>query len=94
MLRGVLIAVGVVCVLCALVALATGAFPPAAVFGVAGLMLVAGTLFERVTYKKMHVEPQGADWVRTPERFVDQSSGKPVTVYIEPTTGERHYVQE
>ena len=36
----------------------------------------------------------GAGWQRTAERFVDDATDKPVTVYIEPATGERSYVQE
>ncbi len=94
MLRGALIAIGVVSVLCGLIALATGLFPPAAIFSIWGLLLLIGTLFERVVYKRVEPERPGADWQRTPERFIDEATGKPVTVYIEPGTGERRYVHE
>ena len=93
-LRAILIAVGAVALLCGLIALATGAFPPAAIFGVWGVLLVIGTVFERVTYKPTHAEAPGAGWVRTGERFVDDSSGRNITVYIEPKSGERRYVFE
>ena len=93
-LRGVLIAIGVVCVLCGLVALATGVFPPAAIFAFWGIVILIGTVFERVIYKKTQATPPGAGWVRTSERFVDDATGKPITVYIEPSSGERQYVEE
>ena len=94
MLRGVLIAIGVVALLCGLIALASGAFPPAAIFGIWGILLVVGTVFERVTYKETHADTPGAGWVRTAERFIDDTTGRNITVYIEPKTGERRYVQE
>ena len=94
MMRGILIAIGVVALLCGLIALATGAFPPAAIFGIWGILLVIGTVFERVTYKRTHTTAPGAGWERTAERFVDDATGHPITVYIEPKTGERRYVQE
>lgn len=94
MLRSVLVAIGVVSVLCGLIALATGLFPPAAIFGFWGILLLIGTLFERVIYKPVEQSRPGADWQRTPERFIDETSGKQVTVYIQPETGERRYVQE
>jgi uncharacterized membrane protein HdeD (DUF308 family) len=93
-LRAILIAVGVVALLCGLIALATGAFPPAAIIGVWGVLLLIGTVFERVAYKQTHTEAPGAGWVRTAERFVDDATGQNITVYIEPKSGERRYVQE
>jgi uncharacterized membrane protein HdeD (DUF308 family) len=94
MLRNFVIGCGLLALLCGLVALATGAFPPAAVFGFWGILLVIGTVFERVIYKRIDPTRPGAGWQRTPERFIDDTTGKPVTVYIEPATGERQYVQE
>jgi uncharacterized membrane protein HdeD (DUF308 family) len=93
-LRGILIAIAIVSILCGLVALATGAFPPAAIFAVWGVLLVVGTVFERVIYKKTMTQAPGAGWVRTTERFIDDATGKPITVYVEPATGERQYIEE
>ena len=93
-LRGFLIAVAIVCILCGLVALATGTFPPAAIFAFWGVLLVIGTVFERVIYKPTKARPPGPGWVRTTERFFDDSSGKAITVYVEPATGERQYIEE
>ena len=40
------------------------------------------------------VENLPSNAVRTDERFIDETTGKPVTVYVDPVTGERSYVQE
>ena len=54
--------------------------------------LVAGVVFERGRYKPAVDRPPGPGWVATDERFIDPASGKPVTVYYQPETGERRYV--
>ena len=94
MLRNAVIAVGSLCLLGGLVALVTGAFPPAVVFILWGVVIVLGTVFERVIYKRVLAVRPGPGWERTTERFIDDRTGKPVTVYIEPKTGERAYIQE
>ncbi len=93
-MRNVLVAAGVVCILCGLIAFATGLFPPAAIFGIWGALLVLGILFERVIYKPIETLHPGPGWERTGERFVDDTTGKPVTVYFEPKSGRRAYVQD
>ena len=93
-LRGAVIAVGVLCLLGGLVALVTGICPPAFVFIMWGVVIVAGTVFERVIYKRILAARPGPGWERTTERFIDDQTGKPVTVYIEPKTGERAYIHE
>ena len=92
--RAILIVIGVLCVLGGLVALATGAFPPAAIFACWGVLILIGTVFERVIYKKTQAAPPGAGWVRTQERFLDDTTGKPITVYVQPASGERQYIEE
>jgi hypothetical protein len=57
-----------------------------------GLILVGAALVERWRYKRIAVGAPGAGWVATVERFVDPESGKLVTVYFQPSTGERRYV--
>jgi hypothetical protein len=94
MLRNLVIGVGFICFLAGLVAMATGFFPPAAVFAFWGAMIVLGTVCERVVYKRIELARPGPGWQRTTERFVDDQTGKPVTVYIEPKSGERAYVQD
>ena len=94
MLRSFVIGCGVLAMLCGLVALATGLFSPAAIFGFGGALLVIATVCERVIYKPIDRARPAPGWQRTPERFIDDATGKPVTVYIEPKTGERQYVRE
>ena len=94
MLRNVVIVVGVMSLVCGLIALAIGAFPPGAIFAFWGAIVVLGTVLERVRYKQIEASRPGAGWQRTAERFVDDATGQFVTVYIEPGTGERAYVRE
>jgi hypothetical protein len=51
-------------------------------------------VYERFRYKPLAPASPGADWQRTSERFVDPDSGKTVTVYLQPGSGERQYVEE
>ena len=55
-------------------------------------ILLVGLLIERWRYKKLTAAPPGPDWQRTDERFVDPETGKLVTVYFHPATGERRYI--
>ena len=57
-----------------------------------GAALVGGILLERGRYKRAERQPPEPDWVATDERFIDPSSGEPVTVFYRPSTGERRYV--
>jgi hypothetical protein len=59
---------------------------------VPGLFLIGAALVERWRYKRLAGSRPGPDWVATDERFVDPESGKLVTVYYRPSTGERRYV--
>jgi hypothetical protein len=94
MLRTALIALGALCIGCSVIALGTGAWPGA--FGplIFGSLLLLGTLWERVRYKPVETGRPGSGWVATDERFVDDETGKPVRVWLEPATGERRYVAE
>ena len=94
MLRSVVIAVGVLCIGGGVLALATGAWPGA--FGpmIFGALLLLGTVWERLYYKPLQHNRPGAGWVATDERFVDDATGKPVRVWLEPKSGERAYVED
>ena len=59
-----------------------------------GALLLVGTVFERARYKRLQPSAPGAGFVRTAERFKDDATGAPVTVYADPATGERAYVRE
>jgi hypothetical protein len=93
MLRGVVLALGAVCFGFGVWGLATG-FAGGFVFTIFGVLLLAGTLYERVRYKANAKGAPGPGWEKTSERFVDDETGKPVTVYIKPETGERTYVED
>lgn len=58
-----------------------------------GTVILAAILFERWRYRasSAHAPP---GWQRTDERFEDPESGKTLTVYYDPASGERHYVSE
>jgi hypothetical protein len=95
MLRNLVLGAGGALLAVGLVALVGGAFGPAAFCLVWGAILVFGIIYERVAYKTIVDKvPAGAGWKRTAERFIDDKSGKTITVYVKPFTGERAYVAE
>ncbi len=56
------------------------------------LVLLVGLLIERWRYKPLTAARPGPGWIATDERFVDPETGKLVTVYFHPATGERRYI--
>lgn len=94
MLRSTLIVIGLLAIAAGVAVLATGAMNPSFVFIAWGVVLVAGIVFERFRYKPLVDAKPGPGWERTTERFVDEDSGKMVTVYVLPKTGERMYVRD
>ena len=55
-------------------------------------VLFIGVVFERVRYGAAQRRPVGGTWQETTERFIDDESGRPVTVWFDPATGKRRYV--
>ncbi|RZF63123.1 hypothetical protein EWE75_17555 [Sphingomonas populi] len=55
-------------------------------------VVLAGVLFERARYGAARAAPVGGDWRETPERFIDDASGKVMVVWVSPSSGERRYV--
>ncbi|WP_267387755.1 hypothetical protein [Sphingomonas sp. GC_Shp_3] len=51
-----------------------------------------GILFERARYGSARRQPTGNTWRETPERFVDDASGRVMVVWFDAVTGERRYV--
>ncbi|MBS0473177.1 MAG: hypothetical protein JSR60_19060 [Proteobacteria bacterium] len=94
MLRAVLLGLGGLALVCGLIGLASGVVSPMLMFGIWGALLVLGILCERVIYKPIEAATPGAGWQRTSERFIDDETGRTVTVFVEPKTGERAYVQD
>lgn len=58
----------------------------------AAAVILGGIVFERARYGAARLRPHGDDWRETPERFIDDASGKAMTVWYNPATGERRYV--
>ena len=94
MLRSVLVFLGLAALALGALCLVIGADPPAYTLLIWGAILLAAIAYERFRYKPLENAAPGAGWQRTGERFVDPDSGKTVTVYLEPASGERQYVEE
>ena len=94
MLRGVLLAFGVVALggAAVMAAWCWALLPLCFWLAFWGIVLVAGILFERGRYKPPTQATPGPGWLATEERFVDLQTGERVTVYYRPSTGERRYV--
>ena len=76
-------------VLCALAGCRLAAIIPLAVWGA---IFAGGVLIERWRYRPLADGHPGRGWQATPERFVDPETGRLVTVFLKPETGERRYV--
>ena len=90
MLRTIIQVVAFACLIGAMVLVVVEPMAWPALLG-AGL-LVLGTLWERVHYRGS--ERGGGGWQATAERFHDDESGRLVTVWFNPATGERRYVEQ
>ncbi|WP_375396972.1 hypothetical protein [uncultured Sphingomonas sp.] len=55
------------------------------------LVLLTGIVFERLHYVGNATDAAAQDWRATGEKFLDEASGRLVTVWFNPTTGERDY---
>lgn len=56
-------------------------------------LLLLGTIGERFYYRGATASLDTAEWQPTAERFLDEESGRLVTVWFNPRTGERRYVE-
>jgi hypothetical protein len=75
--------------LCALAGCRLAATIPLAVWGT---IFAGGVLIERWRYRPLAEGQPGRRWQVTQERFVDPETGRLVTVFLKPETGERRYV--
>ncbi|HEX3429775.1 MAG TPA: hypothetical protein VHT03_02720 [Rhizomicrobium sp.] len=94
MLRSALLFLALAAMALGALCLVVGADPPAFTLFIWGAILLAAIVYERFRYKPLATASPGAGWQRTNERFVDPDSGKTVTVYLQPGSGERQYVEE
>jgi hypothetical protein len=94
MLSTVVSVVGAVLVLASVVAAIVGGvfalFIPQLLLG--GLLLVVGLAIERWRYKPIVSGRPNPGWTDTGERFVDPETSALTAVYLDATTGERHYL--
>jgi hypothetical protein len=68
-------------------------FAPAGILAFWAIVCLGGIAVERWRYQRLGANPPpGSDWQETAERFIDPETGRLVTVYIRPATGERRYV--
>lgn len=94
MLRNVVLGIGLFILGCGIIAWMTGGFPPAIPALIWGAVITAAIVFERVRYKPLETGAPSGRWQRTTERFIDDETGLPVTVWTDPVTGERKYVKD
>jgi hypothetical protein len=91
MLRTFVIAVSAILTCVGIVLIVCGVHAPGWQALVLGVIVLIGTLFERWRYRHIEEPPKG-HWQRTGEKFIDPSTGNPVEVMFDPSTGERRYV--
>ena len=95
MLRNILLALGATMIAVGFIALLGGSLAAPLIAMIWGAVLVFGILYERYVYKTVvDKPPAGKYWARTTERFVDDKTGKTLTVYYNTLSGERAYVAE
>ncbi|HTK80559.1 MAG TPA: hypothetical protein VL286_08980 [Rhizomicrobium sp.] len=92
MLRSWTIAVGAVAFLLGIIALLAG-IRPGFVIAFWGAVAVLSVVYERFRYKALETAAPEPGWTKTAERFIDEETGQPVTVWLDPGTGERKYVR-
>lgn len=59
---------------------------------VGGLLLLVGLAIERWRYKPIVRRQPEPDWRDTGERFVDPETQALTAVYLDASSGERHYI--
>ncbi|HVI05474.1 MAG TPA: hypothetical protein VM711_05210 [Sphingomicrobium sp.] len=63
------------------------------VFPILGALVLLTAVLEPI-YGRASTRPLGGNWRPTDEKFVDPNSGKVVTVWFDPASGERRYVED
>lgn len=81
---------GTILAVCGVLLWSTGGGVMLLIFGV--LMMVTAVL--EPIYGRAGARPLDGRWQTTDERFVDPETGKLVTVWYDPESGERRYVED
>lgn len=84
------LAAGMLVAVCGLVLWVSGGPVMILVFGV--LMIVTVAL--EPIYGRADGKPANDGWQATDEKFVDPETGRPVSVWFDPQSGERRYVDD
>lgn len=92
MLRSWVIVVGAIAFTCGVIALLTG-IRPGLVLAFWGAIAVLSIVYERFRYKPLEAAAPGPGWMKTAERFIDEETGEQITVWLDPSSGERKYVR-
>ena len=88
--RGLGLIAGVLLAICGIAVWATsGGF-----FLLIGAAVVIVTALLEPIYGQAVGRPSGTNWRPTDEKFVDPETGKLVTVWFDPRTGDRRYVSD
>jgi hypothetical protein len=88
--RGWAVTVGVLFVVGGIAVWNIGGGPALLILGVAAIV----TALAEPIYGQANGRPKGNNWQATDERFVEPETGKTVTVWFDPATGERRYVAD
>lgn len=91
MLRTVVIAAAAILACGGAALIACGVHAPGWQALIIGVIILVGTLFESWRYRRIE-KPLDGPWQRTDEQFIDPSTGDPVDVMFDPSSGERRYV--
>jgi hypothetical protein len=84
------ITVGVLIALCGVALWASGG---GWMLLILGAVVIVSVLLEPI-YGRVTNRPVGGNWRPTDEKFVDPESGKLLTVWFDPATGDRRYVED
>lgn len=91
MLRAIVFGVGILLCAGGTIGLALGTGPETPGLLILGILIIAGTLFERRYHSNQPGSP-GVGWERTTESFKDPTSGERIEVWFNPHNGQRCYV--
>jgi len=88
--RGLALVAGAVCAICGAALWSYGGGPALLIVGAVAIL----TALLEPMYGRANGRPVGSGWRPTDEKFVDPETGRLVTVWFDPASGERRYVDE